>query len=47
MWLGYRTYPDAFLLEADEAILRDSPFISAVRGRQALPDCSVLVRRPQ
>ena len=47
MWLGYRTYPDALLLESEAAILRESRFISEVPGRRSVPDCSVLIRGPQ
>jgi hypothetical protein len=47
MWTGYTIYPNTFLLESEEAILRNSSFISDVHGRKSLPVCSALMRRPQ
>jgi hypothetical protein len=42
MWLGYITYPETFLLDADKALLQQSPFFSSVHLGKELPDCSTL-----
>jgi len=42
LWLGYRTYPDAYLLESDKAFLESSPFISTVHIRRSLQACTKL-----
>lgn len=42
MWLGYRTYPDTYLLESDKTFLKDHPFISPVHIRRSLPACTAL-----
>jgi hypothetical protein len=39
MWMGYLTYPDAFLTVADQAILEASPLIQPVHLPTKLPDC--------
>lgn len=44
MWLGYTTYPEAYLLNEDRLALTDSPFFSRIGLRQRLPDCSNLAR---
>jgi hypothetical protein len=53
LWLGYLTYPDAFLTAADRATLAESPFFEAVHVKTKLPDCgkvpggAVLATRPR
>jgi hypothetical protein len=44
MWLGYRTYPDAFLTEDDKTKLNASAFFSQLRVPLDLFDCSNLSR---
>jgi hypothetical protein len=40
MWVGYLTYPDAYLTTSDRAILDESVFISAVKMTGKVPSCS-------
>lgn len=42
MWLGFRTYPDAFLLPEDVATLDQSPFIVPTDLPDGLPPCDVI-----
>ena len=39
MWLGYVTYPDAFLTATDQTLLEGSPLIQPVHLPAKLPDC--------
>jgi hypothetical protein len=41
MWLGYSTYPDAHLTEADKAALGQSKFLEVIDLPQCSIDCSV------
>ena len=45
LWLGYITYPEAYLLNEDRLALMQSPFFSRAHVRRSLPDCSDLGRK--
>jgi hypothetical protein len=38
MWLGYLTYPDAFLTDSEKTFLEESPFFSALHLPARLPN---------